>query len=66
MSFLQSILKRILNLMSSHLFFFCFLVNSAVKVHFVGGGGGMGGGIKFEFFLVLVGGFNFRPGTYNV
>ena len=41
-------------------------MNSAVKVHFVGGGGGMGGGIKFEFFLVLVGGFNFRPGTYNV
>ena len=42
--FLQRILKRILNLMSSPLCF-CFLVNSAVKVHFLGGVGG----IKFEF-----------------
>ena len=76
--FLQRILKRILNLMSSHRFF-GFSVNSAVKFIFWGVGS-----IKFEFWWgvliwfffvnsaikihiwILVGGFNFRPATYNV
>ena len=43
--------------------FFLFFSEFSRKSSFCGEGGG---GIKFEFFGVLVGDFNFRPGTYNV
>ena len=46
MSFFTKDFKKDFEFDVKSLFFFCFLVNSAVKVHFLGGGGG----IKFEFF----------------